>query len=289
VILLRVLLACTKDVASMNIRERLLEHAGWNMVSEFGGWPVHRLGPSLLFVKEGTHLYLDHVDREIADHIQSELPSDVHPEGDRPLDLLVFLSKHRSETGLDSLTVHTPGNLGDALYGGRPRSLPPSAPCQATAALRTLYSIKKEMGLTDRTSFEVTHHGPTLDSPCFFIEIGSGPERWEEPAPASAIARTLMAPDTYIDSDAPVCIGVGGGHYAPRFTDLALRGKVAMGHMVPDHAIGEGQDLDAMIGLAAGSTPGVSNLIYHRTKANLDHEDRVRDVSRTYGLEFIVA
>ncbi len=44
-------------------------------------------------------------------------------------------------------------------------------------------------------------------------------------------------------------VGVGGGHYAPRHTDVALKKDVSYSHMIPTHAIAAlgNQTLDGMM------------------------------------------
>lgn len=272
----------------MNIRDRLLELADWEKVSVFGGYPVMQLGDSLLYTKAGLHLDFDLVDREIAQHIEVELPGERRECG-YPLGLLVFLSKHRSEMKVDSLTVHTPGNFGEAIFGGRQGTLPPSAPREIGQALRALYRTKKEAGSKDRTTFETTHHGPYLTSPSFFIEIGSYESRWVDTTLGEMVARSLMSWDDgpVSDTGRPICIGIGGGHYAPRFSDMALQGGADFGHMVPDYALASTPDIAGMIGMAVKATPGVQRVHIHRTEKNASLLSTIEHAASDLGLRMI--
>ncbi|MBN1390638.1 MAG: hypothetical protein JXA22_08355 [Candidatus Thermoplasmatota archaeon] len=266
---MKVLLVSSEDTASLNIRDRLLEEVDWEHVGNFRGMEVLSYRDLLLYQKEGIHLHFENVDREIASHMIEYLPDMIKETSSDPLDLLVFLSKHRSGTGTRSLTVHPPGNYLHADFGGQPGRLPPSAPYEMTAALKTLYREKKALGLTDQTTYEVTHHGPILSSPCFFIEIGSDESRWNIPEPGTAIARALLSHDFHVpDRDLPVAIGVGGGHYAPRFTDRAMRNKYAFGHMVPDHILEKAESVPELVRLALTYTPGADNIMFHRNSRN---------------------
>jgi D-aminoacyl-tRNA deacylase len=244
----------------------------------------------LLLEREGLHLYLDGIDREIRSFLDEGVLStlDVEPEGDHPLDLLVFLSKHRSEREIDSLTVHPPGNYLSADHGGIEGFLPPSAPHEMTSALKSLYKEKKDMGIRDQTTYEVTHHGPLVESPCFFIEIGSGPDRWDIPILGKAIGEALLS-DTFLEPrrDLPVAIGIGGGHYAPRFTDRAMRNKYSFGHMIADYILNETDDIGKPLELASRSTPDASVVMAHRSKSNVKLLKGLEKAASELGLEVV--
>jgi D-aminoacyl-tRNA deacylase len=277
---MKVLLVSTEDRASLNIRDRLKEETDWEEIGAFQGGKVLRNDDLLLLEKEGTHLYFNGVDREI-----KETLSKVNGiEGG--LEVLVFLSRHRSEMDIRSLTVHPPGNYLQADYGGSPGKLPPSSPLFMSAALRALYREKKKLGLSDQTTYEVTHHGPYLDTPSFFIEIGSNETRWDIKELGMAIARALLSNDfRKPESDLSVAIGIGGGHYAPRFTDRAMRKKFDFGHMVPDYILENADDIRSVIEMAAFSTPEVEGAFLHRTSRNKALIDEATDILQKMGIE----
>ncbi|MBN1540084.1 MAG: hypothetical protein JW939_08065 [Candidatus Thermoplasmatota archaeon] len=285
---MKVLLVSSEDKASLNIRDRLLEEADWERVGRFQGTEVLAYRELLLYQKKGIHLHFENVDLEIASHIEQDLPDLLNNTIPYPLELLVFLSKHRSETGTRSLTVHPPGNYLQADYGGQPGRLPPSAPHYMAAALKALYREKKLLGLADQTTYEVTHHGPYLSSPCFFIEIGSDDTRWCVPELGRAIARALLSSDFLVPNrDLPVAIGVGGGHYAPRFTDRAMRNKFAFGHMIPDHILERADDTHELVRLALASTPGADRVMFHRNPRNEDNIKKAGECAGELGLELV--
>ena len=74
------------------------------------------------------------------------------------LELMIVASRHRSESGKKSLTVHPIGNYGEADFGGRPATVTPSAPIFMTPALRGLK--ENAQGLGYPVSFEVTLDAP---------------------------------------------------------------------------------------------------------------------------------
>lgn len=217
---MRVLVASEADEASRAQRDALLELASWSEDARFEGLPTWRRGDLWLVTIAEHHLYRDRLDETIAGHFGG------------PPELLVYLSKHRSESGTPSLTVHPIGNLGSADFGGVARTLVPAAARAMTAALRALR--REAAGLRYNVTFEATHHGPYLATPTFYIEQGSTEQEWADREAARAIARTLLGLEPV---DAPIAIGVGGGHYVPRHTDVALERRVAFGHLLPAYAL----------------------------------------------------
>jgi D-aminoacyl-tRNA deacylase len=154
------------------------------------------------------------------------------------VELLIFLSRHSSQSGKPTLSVHTPGNFGSADLGGLPRTL---SVCPATAmrdALRALSKFKTEANLSYDVSYECTHHGPSLKVPTMFVELGSSPQQWSDLEAADVVARAAIeavskfqvAPQTGV-------LGIGGPHYNSRFTQMALDKEAVFGHMIPKYAL----------------------------------------------------
>jgi len=263
----------------MNIRGRLLEIGEWEEAGMFGFGPQSAVdappsaeespsGPSPVLARGSLrmvqisigHLWADGIDAKFAE-----------AAGEPPA-LVVFASRHRSQSGKATLTVHPIGNYGAAEFGGKPGTLVPSAPREMTYALSRLKH--HGAGLPYEISYEATHHGPSLSTPTFYIEIGSDESRWPDPKAAEAIAKTLLdlggchpgdgAPGSTSGAPPgpPIAVGVGGGHYAPRHTDAALAGLASFGHIVPNHALDE--EPEKRIQLALAATPGAKAVYFHR-------------------------
>lgn len=155
----------------------------------------------------------------------------IHAE-EADADLIIFLSRHTSSHPVPALTVHVTGNFGAPAFGGEARSLAPAAPAMMHAVLRGLAS---HAPAGYRVSYEATHHGPTaLQTPSFFVEIGSTETEWNDPAAAEATARAVLEA-----SPGPVIplIGFGGTHYAVRQTEIALSSRGAFGHIAPSREV----------------------------------------------------
>jgi D-aminoacyl-tRNA deacylase len=102
-------------------------------------------------------------------------------------------------------------------------------------ALLELQRIKDEEHLPYEVSYECTHHGPSLNVPAMFVELGSSPEQWKDTKAAEAVAHATIAAITK-DSKYPTALGVGGPHYNERFTKIALTTPQAFGHIISKYA-----------------------------------------------------
>lgn len=217
---MKLIVTSSEDPASMNIRARLLEMPGWKERGTFEQKPVMAKDDFRMVQVERIHLDEDFIDDRV-----KEATGEI-------VDVVMFASRHRAESRIPTLTVHPIGNYSASDFGGRPRTLCLTSPQLMTSALRNLARNAKGLGFN--ISFETTHHGPIVNRPAFYIEIGSYEELWEREDAAEAIAHSII---TVRDDGYPVIVGVGGGHYAPRFTEVALSRKVAIGHMAANYAL----------------------------------------------------
>ena len=203
-----------KDIAGMNIKERLLEMYEWHEKDKY-----HILKDdeniSLHTLKEET-IYSEELDKEIE------------------ADVFIFATRHKAKAGIKTLTVHTPGNWSKAEYGGKDNRL-----CVSCANLMkaTYLKLKENNNLDYVVSLECTHHGPYMEKPCMFIEIGSAEEEWKDEKAAKIIAKTII---DVLSDDVPnhkTAIGLGGLHYCDNFNKILERTDIAIGHICPKHQL----------------------------------------------------
>jgi D-aminoacyl-tRNA deacylase len=107
-------------------------------------------------------------------------------------------------------------------------------------ALTTMMKLKDDLKLDYQVCYEGTHHGPSLDVPTMFAELGSSPQQWQDAKAAEVVANAAMETVKQFGSK-PVktVLGIGGPHYNSRFTRMALENEVAFGHMIPKYAVPE--------------------------------------------------
>ncbi|MCX6664725.1 MAG: D-aminoacyl-tRNA deacylase [Euryarchaeota archaeon] len=256
-----ILVSSAEDPAGTNIKNCLLEHSSWAEQSIFNNNPVYthtELNNVYLITINDRTIRHENLDKEIQQTLN------IKPEQ------IIFLSRHRSKQGGPTLTVHPIGNYGDAEFGGQARSLVPSSPFMMTQLLRLIKKNLQQTSLTYQVCFEVTHHGPFLETPTMFAEVGSTPEEWQKKEPAQIIAQAVIElltttnNEKELPNDTPVLVGVGGGHYAPRFTDIISEKNAAFGHMIPSYHIDAGNIDQEMCKKTLKATPHVQYVYLHK-------------------------
>jgi len=175
------------------------------------------------------------------------------------VECLVFPSIHKSEKNIKSLTVHTTGNFSNNPFGGMSYKLSIAAPIQMRKALIYMNAHKID---GYNVSYEATHHGPTINIPLFFIESGSTEKEWNDPnAHQIILGAILNLKKDNAENECKVSIGIGGGHYAPRFTDYAIKKNICYGHIMPQFKFEEFTDA---IGIEMiNKTPQAQFVSYH--------------------------
>jgi D-aminoacyl-tRNA deacylase len=223
--------ASSKDPAGVNIARQILSHYSFSKTSHvFQENPVYSAeinGKQVRFVtlKEET--------------VNAQTLPDHFPD----LSLIVFVSRHSSASGTPTLSVHTPGNFAAAELGGLPRKVSVSPATAMQTALKALKRYQEEMNLDYAVSYECTHHGPSLNVPTMFVELGSSAKQWSDLKAAEAVAHAAMkAIAEFNVSERTAAIGIGGTHYNQHFTQMALADEAVFSHMIPKYAV---QQMDA--------------------------------------------
>ncbi len=158
------------------------------------------------------------------------------------IDCIIFASTHRSEKGKPSLSLHAPGNWRNADLGGQAGKVSKTSAFILKYLFQELNknyekdknSLSEEYELT----LEVTHHGPSIDIPCVFIELGSTEKQWNDREAAKIIAKTILSLENYPEkNDWIASIGIGGPHYCNNFNKIELNSQYAIGHIIPEYVL----------------------------------------------------
>jgi D-aminoacyl-tRNA deacylase len=105
-------------------------------------------------------------------------------------------------------------------------------------AIKALAYFKEGMQLDYEVSYECTHHGPSLNAPAMFVELGSSPKQWRDLNAAEALAHAAMsAIGKFGTSESTAVLGIGGPHYNQRFTHMTLDDEAVFGHIISKYAV----------------------------------------------------
>ena len=128
------LVASNKDKASLNIAKQLIVNHDFRKDSKrFLGNPVY-----LKEMPNGEISKLIFINQEPVNTQNLPFPKSR---------LLIFLSRHKSESERPTLSVHTPGNIGEATLGGISRKVSVSSASAMKKALISMKKAQEEMNL----------------------------------------------------------------------------------------------------------------------------------------------
>jgi len=153
-------------------------------------------------------------------------------------DFIIFASKHQSEKSQKALTIHSPGNFRDARYGGEKGKICKTSAIFLKQAFEKMIKNAEKYHLKDYDiTMEATHHGPLIDKPCMFIEIGSTENEWRDSKAGFIVAKAISEaieeykPNPYNE----VAIAIGGSHYCPNFNKIQSNSNIAISHVISQY------------------------------------------------------
>jgi D-aminoacyl-tRNA deacylase len=152
-------------------------------------------------------------------------------------DFIVFISKHQGKQE-KMLSMHAPGNWRKADYGGVEGKI-----CSTSSRVLKIFfqELNKNIPQGWQATLECTHHGPLIEKPCLFIEIGSSAKDWPDKDAGKAIAKTVKDAIEKVNNNNEnytSAIGLGGPHYCSNFNKIQLNNKeYSIGHIIPEYAL----------------------------------------------------
>ena len=156
-------------------------------------------------------------------------------------DFIIFASRHQSEKKEKTLSIHSPGNWRDADFGGKSRKVCASSALFQKQLFEKLHEVAKEHNIDDKykITLECTHHGPLINKPCVFIEIGSTEEEWKDRRAGFVVAKTIKrAIEEFKENPYnEVAVAIGGPHYCSNFNKIQLISNIAISHVIPGYML----------------------------------------------------
>ncbi len=265
----RLLICSEPDLPSVNMRAALREMHSWEDLGESGGMRFSVCGDTYMISIDDMHIRHDDLDVQAAGF-------------GIKVDDVIVMSKHSARSGKPALTVHPIGNYHGNEFGGKERTLVRPSPALMSDAMRRIVVYNDVPDV--QTCLEVTHHGPWLERPTFYIEIGSDELHWEDRHLAKILAMVIS--DLEPHDEYPIVVGVGGGHYAPKFTDLVLTHRVNIGHMLPVYQMEGTDDEDIVRMVTDACTCTDTDQVYiHRKFMKRPEERRIAELISSAGYD----
>ncbi|XP_068643342.1 D-aminoacyl-tRNA deacylase [Aristolochia californica] len=240
--MVKLVVATTIDPASVGPASALLAMPGWHPGPFVQDIPSFVNGDVRLLKHDNSIVAEDNLDKRWEDATGEVV------------DEVIFLSKHTAVSNRPALTVHpigVPHLTEDEIppAGGKPGWAGLSNP-RIGPWLRLLKTIATDHNLTPEfeITLEATHHGPVVNTPTMFVEIGSTEEYWKRQDAAQTIALLVweglgLGGGSGVGNWNRNCernkvlLGIGGGHYAPRHMDIALKEGVWVGHLLSGYSL----------------------------------------------------
>jgi D-aminoacyl-tRNA deacylase len=233
----------------------------------FAGGRSPRYRDIALHIEDGSLLTLEGLDRIYPDAVT-----------------FVFLSKHRSDSGLPALTCHCTGNFSDAPFGGNPGELAIAYPSLQKAYLRAITGAKVP-GYD--VIIEATHHGPTsLAKPVLFVELGSSEKQWADAVAAGAICDCVLdLLSKKIEPCKKVGIAIGGTHYPAKFNRLLLESEFGLAAVASKHNL-DAINEQMLVQMMDKSVEKVTHIVLDG-KGLGSHKDRIMKMAEKTGLQVV--
>lgn len=153
-------------------------------------------------------------------------------------DFIIFASKHSSEKGKKTISIHAPGNWRNAELGGKSGKVcKTSALFQKQLFEKLKYNIDKFHLKNYDLTLECTHHGPLINKPCVFVEIGATETEWKDKKAGFIVAKSISEAIQGFKENPynEIAIGIGGNHYCSSFNKIQLSSNVAISHIIPQY------------------------------------------------------
>lgn len=267
-----ILVASSEDLAGRTMLDCLRDRMGFEANAQHG--------ESVFASARYRHIKL-HVSS--SDLLHQERLDETYPQAAA----YIFLSKHKSDSKIPTLTCHCTGNFGDNPYGGNPREIAISYPSLQKRYLQALVGARAQIPRYDIT-IEASHHGPTsLKKPVLFAELGSSESEWSDENAAFVICNVLLSLlDGGFDRCENVGIALGGTHYPVKFNKLLLESGFGLAAVASKHNL-EAIDQDVMDQMISKSVERVKKVVVD-TKGLGSQKDRVMKMVDKTGLEIVI-
>src|SRR4030043_375529 len=195
-----------------------LDKAGINITTQ-----LSQFGSFNFYLIDDEVIYTENLDLEKISHY----------------DFIIFASRHASSNPdvHKTISIHAPGNVRKADCGGQAGRI-----CKTSAMFqKQLFEKLKEnlekFPMKYELTLECTHHGPLINKPCVFVEIGPTEKEWKDRKASFVVAKAIseIINDFNENPYNEIAIGIGGSHYCPGFNRIQMNSNIALSHIIPNY------------------------------------------------------
>jgi len=258
----------SKDPAGITIKESLMRLYEFEKTKDiFDKSPVYKF--------QNIKLYTSAKESVLCENIDDKIKADI----------FVFATKHKSQSGIPSLSVHGIGNWGNAdrEHGGKDKTLCISP---ANYLKEALTFLEKNNAVKFDVVQECTHHGPFLKKPVMFIEIGSSEKQWKNKDAADIIAKAIAHIEIVNPMMFKAAIGIGGLHTTPNFKKIMLKTDIALSHVCPKYNL-QNLDEDLIISAMRSSYPGAAEMAILDWKGLGEFKEKITGMLKKLSIPFM--
>ena len=266
---MKLVICSIKDLASMNIRDALLNILDFDR-TKFGDYTFYITDDIAIAEVDEDLIYADYIDIRLSKFIE--------------FDEILFASRHSSKDKRKIFSVHVSGNVDRADYGGKPYSLAKPSPITIknyVLALKDKLNRKPEFQFT----LEATHHGPSeISKPSAFYEIGSTENEWRDEEASYIVAESIVEAIRSNRTDWKIAVGIGGTHYVPRQTEIILNTDFTFGHNFAKYTF---NGLNEEILIKAIELSNAKYIIYDEKSVVSKIKNLIKDVAGKIGVDVL--
>jgi D-aminoacyl-tRNA deacylase len=225
------------DLAGTNIKEKLINNHNFIKTDEL--FDDENIYENKSLINDSIKLYtIQKTSTVFRENLDNEIKAD----------LFIYATKHQSASKIPSLSVHCTGNWDNANFGGKNRTLCKSPQNFLKSAMIYMEKNIKKLEYEKLSEYdivqEVTHHGPFMNKPLIYIEIGADEKRWKDSLAGKFIAEIICNLirdfDTIKLKKYKVGFGIGGLHTTPNFKKIIINeddNSVAISHVCPKYML----------------------------------------------------
>jgi D-aminoacyl-tRNA deacylase len=170
--------------------------------------------------------------------------------------------------------------------GGEPRTLDVAFGSKVKVIAQAMRRLASERGLGWQVAIEADHHGPTIEKPIIFVEIGSTENEWNNEKAGGIAARAIIEA-AGSDAAFPCYVGFGGTHYAPKFAPKIFDGGIAVGHIISGYALErDGVDADRVKQAIEKNAEKVDGVLVDWKGIKKEAKDRLADALNSLGVKW---